>query len=204
MATKSKTTTKPRTAKKTVKGSSGLKQNKVNWKFIIVLLVLVTAVGGYFAYRSQVKAAGNAWVPKESPPFTTPGGGIPKVDGSGKWVAKTSGEKLLFIMYFNASNNNAPKTYCIRGELARQQTNILTQVTQKMSYDTNFLPTPPTSVTQTVNEEPNPSLLTAPFRFCYKVVNQPIPPAGKEAKLVIAISHGGGPGEVRVSSASRQ
>ena len=117
MATKSKTTTKPRTAKKTVKGSGGIKKNNTNWTFIIVLLVLVTAVGGFFAYRSQVKAAiGTVWnVKKNNPnPVSNWGGKFPKDDGSAGWEGGPNNWIKIRATFTSANINN--KTYCAEGK----------------------------------------------------------------------------------------
>lgn len=109
MATKSKTTTKPRTTK-TIKGTSGLKKNSMNWKFIIVLLVLVTAVGGYFAYRAKILAVGETIAQTNysvtSANVTRNGGSVVSntwVGGPGNWIKFRAGV---------TSANYGAKEYC--------------------------------------------------------------------------------------------
>lgn len=58
MATKSKNN-KPRTTSKSSKGSSGLKKNKFNIKFLALVILPVAIIGGFFVYRA--KAAGKTF-----------------------------------------------------------------------------------------------------------------------------------------------
>lgn len=95
MATKSKTTTKPRTAKKTVKGSSSLKTNKFNFKLLALFILPVAIIGGFFVFKSN--AAREQWIPGGSQAAY---GSISKSGGT--YGTKGNGEK-----YWNASTTSA-------------------------------------------------------------------------------------------------
>lgn len=114
MATKSKSATKKKSNLKSVKGSGGLKSRKFNWKTMILLILPIALIGGFFVYKSNA-ATGTIWnVKTHNPnPISNYGGTFPKADGSKGWEGGAGNWIKIHAVFTTANINN--KTYCAEG-----------------------------------------------------------------------------------------
>ncbi len=127
MATKSKTATKKKSSSKSVQGSGGLKSKKFNWKTMILLVLPIALIGGFFVFKSNA-ATGTVWnVKKNNPnPVSNWGGKFPKDDGSQGWDGGAGNWIKIRATFTSANINN--KTYCAEGKYIGTDWRVTTSV----------------------------------------------------------------------------